>query len=419
MSIIVVGVNHRSAPLAVLERLSIAPDEQAKAVTGLAQRDNIREVALLSTCGRTEIYLVAERFHGAYADATEWLADLGSLPVDDLSPYLFTQHDDGAATHLFEVAAGLDSAVIGESEILGQVRSAWKVAQGSGGVRSTLDLLFRRALRVGKRARSETAIGRGTASISHAAVEMATDRLGSLDGRRVLVVGAGAMGRGVATALHHAGAGSIVVANRTPSRGAELAARVGGTVIGFDGLVEALSDADVAVTCAAGDTIVTPELLAGRRPDAADRPLLVVDIAVPRNVDHHVSAIDGVTLLDLDDLSDWAQRGLESRAADTDRVRGIVADELEQFLVESTARLAAPLVARLHERAERIREAEVRRYANRLGDLDDAGRATVDALTKAIVAKLLHSPSVRLRSDAGTPKGQRNAAAVSDLFELE
>ncbi|WP_116999074.1 glutamyl-tRNA reductase [Desertimonas flava] len=418
MSIIVVGVNHRSAPLAVLERLAIAPDEQAKAVTGLVQRDNIREVALLSTCGRTEIYLVAERFHGAYADATEFLADIGSLAVDDLSPYLFTQHEDGAATHLFEVAAGLDSAVIGESEILGQVRSAWKVAQGNGGVRSTLDLLFRRALRVGKRARTETAIGRGTASISHAAVEMATERLGSLDGRRVLVVGAGEMGRGVATALHHAGAGSIVVANRTPSRGAALAERVGGTLIGFDGLDDAFASADVAVTCASGDTIVTPELLA-RRTDAPARPLLVVDIAVPRNVDHAVSTLDGVTLLDLDDLRDWAQRGLQTRAADADRVRGIVADELEQFLVESTARLAAPLVARLHERAEQIREAELRRYANRLGDLDEAGRAAVDALTKAIVAKLLHSPSVRLRNDAGTPQGQRNAAAVSDLFELE
>lgn len=419
MSIIVVGVNHRSTPLAVLERLSIAPDAQAKAVTGLAQRDNIREVALLSTCGRTEIYLVAERFHGAYADATEFLADLGSLPVDELSPYLYTQHDDGAATHLFEVAAGLDSAVIGESEILGQVRNAWKVAQGNGGVRSTLDLLFRRALRVGKRARTETAIGRGTASISHAAVEMATERLGSLDGRQVLVVGAGDMGRGVATALHHAGAGSIVVANRIPSRGAELVDRVGGSVIGFDGLVDAFAAADVAVTCAAGDTHVTAELLAGRRADPADRPLLVVDIAVPRNVDHAVAALDGVTLLDLDDLRDWAQRGLQTRAADADRVRGIVAEELEQFLVESTARLAAPLVARLHDRAEQIRQAEMLRYASRLGDLDESSLSAVDALTKAIVAKLLHSPSVRLRNDAGTPQGQRNAAAVSDLFELE
>lgn len=416
MSVIVVGVNHRSAPLDVLERLAIAPDERAKAVTGLVQRDNIREVAVLSTCNRTELYVVAERFHGAYADATEFLADVGSLPVDELNPYLFTQHDDGAATHLFEVSAGLDSAVIGESEILGQVREAWKVAKESGGLRSSLDLLFRRALRVGKRARSETAIGRGTASISHAAVEMATERLGSLDGRRVLVIGAGEMGTGVATALHRAGVAEIVVANRTPERGAQLAERVGGRVIGFDELAPAFSDADVAVTCAAGDTLITPELVAGR---ARDDALLVVDIAVPRNVDRAVAAIDGVTVLDLDDLRDWADRAIRTRTADADRVRAIVADELEQYTLEFTARQAAPLVARLHERAEEIRQAELRRHTSRLGRLDDSALAAVDALTRAIVAKLLHSPSVRLRNDAGTPQGQRNAAAVSDLFELE
>ena len=207
MSIVVIGVNHRTGPLSVLERLAIAPDDVAKAVVGLAGRDNLREVAVLSTCNRTEVYAVAERFHGAYADIRDFLCELGGLAADELHPYLYSQHDEAAARHLFEVAAGLDSAVLGESEILGQVRAAWQVASDEGGVRATLDLLFRHALRVGKRARTETAIGRGTASISHAAVEMVTDRLGSLAGRHVLVVGAGEMGDGVATALHRAGAG--------------------------------------------------------------------------------------------------------------------------------------------------------------------------------------------------------------------
>jgi glutamyl-tRNA reductase len=414
MSIVVIGVNHRTAPLAVLERLAIAQDDLGKAVGGLVTRDNIREAVVLATCGRTEVYVVAERFHGAYADVTDFLASLGGMPVDDLQPFLLAQHDDAAAAHLFEVAAGLDSAVLGESEILGQVRGAWHVAVQHGGARTTLDLLFRHALRAGKRARTETSIGRGTASISHAAVEMATERLGTLHGRRVLVIGAGDMGAGVAASLRRAGADDIIVANRTPSRGADLADRVGGSVVGFDGLTDALAAADVVVTCAAApEAFVDGSLLSSR---SADRPLLVVDIAVPRNVDRTVVETPGVTLLDLDDLRDWADRGRAARAAEATRVRDIVGEEIERFLLESTARQAAPLVARLHERAEQIRSSEVERFAGRMGD---AERDMVDALTRSIIAKLLHSPSVRLRHDAGTPQGERNAAAVSDLFELD
>jgi glutamyl-tRNA reductase len=417
MSIVVLGVNHRTGPLSVLERLTIAPEDVAKSVVGLTARDNLREVAVLSTCNRIEVYAVAERFHGAYADIRDFLCELGSLAADDLHPYLYSQHDDAAARHLFEVAAGLDSAVLGESEILGQVRTAWQVASGEGAVRSTLDLLFRHALRVGKRARSETAIGRGTTSISHAAVELATDRLGSLAGRNVLVVGAGEMGVGVATALHRAGAGSIVVCNRTPERGALLAERVGGRALGLDKVGEALAACDVVVACtASGQSVVTrQDVEDNRRPG---HPLLVVDIAVPRSVDRRVGSLDGVTVLDLDDLRDWADRGLALRSGETDRVRTIVAEEVERFSVEVTARQAAPLVAQLHAQAEQIRTRELSRFAGRLNDLDDTEREAVEALTRTIVAKLLHEPSVRLRHDAGTPKGERNAAAVSDLFDL-
>jgi len=417
MSIVVIGVNHRTAPLAILERLTIAPSDVTKAVVGLVARDNLREVAVLSTCNRTEVYAVAERFHGAYADIRDFLCELGSLRADELHPHLYSQHDDAAAQHLFEVAAGLDSAVLGESEILGQVRAAWQLAKDESGVRSTLDLLFRHALRVGKRARTETAIGRGTSSVSHAAVEMATDRLGPLAGRNVVVVGAGEMGVGVATALHKAGAGSITVCNRTPQRGSHLAARVGGRAVGLDQLRDALSTADVVLACtASGQSVVTrDDVLAGRREGAE---VLLVDIAVPRSIDRSVALLDGVTLLDLDDLRDWADRGIALRSTEVDRVRDLVAEEVGQFAVEVTARQAAPLVAQLHEQAEAVRSGEVARYAGKLADLDDDEREAVEALTKAIVKKLLHGPSVRLRHDAGTPKGERNAAAVSELFDL-
>jgi glutamyl-tRNA reductase len=418
MSIIVVGVNHRSGPLSLLERVTVPSASVPKAITGLAARDNVREVAVLSTCNRTEIYAVAERLHGAYADIRDFLCDLGGLHPDDLHPYLFTQHDEAAVAHLFEVVAGLDSAVVGESEILGQVRSAWEIAQAEGGARTTLNLLFRKALEVGKRARTETTIGRGTASVSHAAVEMAVDRLGALSGKRVLVVGAGAMGEGITVALHRAGAEEILVANRTAARGVELAERVGALAVGFDRLPEALGVADLVLTCTgAGSPVLTAELLSTAR--ASTRPLLIVDIAVPRDVHPDVGQLPNVSVADLDDLRDWADRGRAHRLGEVERVREIVRDEVERFGADATALQAAPLVASLRERAEVLRAVELERYASRLAGLDEAQRDAVEALTRGIVAKLLHQPSIRLKQQAGTPQGERNAAAVADLFDLE
>ena len=418
MSILVVGVNHRSGPLSLLERLTVAPDDLPKLVSGLAQRDNIREAVVLSTCNRTEVYAIAERFHGAYADIRNFLCDLGELDVDELSPHLFSEHDGAAVGHLFEVAAGLDSAVIGEGEILGQIRTAWQVALDETAARSGLNLLMRSAVATGKRARSETAIGRGTASVSHAAVEMLADVVGDLSGRSVTVVGAGSMGEGVAVALHKAGGADICVVNRSPERGAALAERVGATALGFERLDEALASADVVVaSTGSGDAIVTVDAIERAR-SGADRPLLVIDIAVPRDVEPEVAELDGVTVFDLDDLRDWADRGRAQRAKEADMVRRIVAEEVENFTVEQTARQAAPLVASMRQAADAVRAAELERFAGRLGGLSDTDRAAVEALTKAIVSKLLHEPSVRLKTGAGTPQGDRNAAAVRDLFDL-
>lgn len=418
MSILVVGVNHRSGPLPLLERLTIAPADLAKSVSGLAQRDNIREAVIVSTCNRTEVYVIAERFHGAYADVRDFLCELGELDVDDLTPHLFSEHDDAAVTHLFEVASGLDSAVLGEGEILGQIRTAWQVAQNESAARAGLNLLLRTAVETGKRARSETAIGQGTASVSHAAVEMLHDIVGDFAGRNVAVIGAGSMGEGVAVALHKAGGAEICVVNRSPERGAALAERVGAVALGFDRLNSALATADIVVTSTgSGDPVITVDVLERAR-EGVDRPLHLIDIAVPRDVHPDVADLDGVSVMDLDDLRDWADRGLARRAKEAELVRRIVVEEVENFSVEQTARQAAPLVASMRQAAESVRSAEVQRFANRLADVSDADRATVEALTKAIVSKLLHEPSVRLKSDAGTPQGDRNAAAVRDLFNL-
>jgi glutamyl-tRNA reductase len=419
VSIVVFGVNHRTGPLALLERVTIADDAIAKTIHGLMSRPNIREAVVLSTCNRTEVYAVAEKFHGAYGDLRDFFCDLGGFSADELAPHLYSQHDEAAVSHLFEVAAGLDSAVLGESEILGQVRDAWNRSQREGGALSTLNLLFRHALEVGKRARSETSIGRHTSSVSHAAVDMARDGLGSVEGLTVLVVGAGDMGEGVTVALAGAGVGRVLVANRTIGRAQDLADRVGGSVTEFYRLNETLVDADVVVTCTgAGGTVIDHEMVASAMARRADRPLFVVDIAVPRDVERSVGDIDGVTLLNLDDLRDWAARGQAQRAAEADAVRSIVLEEVERFAMETTARQAAPLVAQLHAAAESVRVAEIERMKRRLASLEPEQRDAVEALTKGIVAKLLHDMSVRLKDDAGTPRGERNAAAVRDLFDL-
>ena len=420
MSIVVIGVNHRTGPLAVLERVALSVDAVPKAVHSLQSRNNIAEVVIVSTCNRIEVYAVAERFHGAYADIRDFFCELGGLAPDELHPHLYSQHDEAAVTHLFEVAAGLDSAVLGEHEILGQVRSAWELAQAEGGSRAALNLLFRHAVEVGKRARTETSIGRSTASVSHAAVEMAKEHLGELTGRRVLVVGAGDMSEGMAVAIASNGVAEMAVANRTFERAATLARRVSGRVAPFADLPAGIAEADLVLTgTGSGHIIIDHDMVAAAMSARPHRPLLVVDIAVPRDVDSAVAQIPGVSLLDLDDLRTWAAKGIELRKTEADKVRVIVAEEVERYVLEATARQAAPLVAQLHERAEAVRAAEVARQARRLAALTPAQREAVEAVTRGVVAKLLHGPSVRLKDDVGSPRGERNAAAVRDLFDLQ
>lgn len=419
MSVIVIGVNHRTSPVTLLEKVMIPASSMPKALHSLSVRDDIREAVILSTCNRTEVYAIVERFHGAYSDIRDFLCESSGVPADEVTPHLYSQHDDDAIVHLFEVAAGLDSAVIGETEILGQVRDAWETAMAEGASRSSMNLLFRHAVEVGKRARTETGISRSTASVSHAAVEMAHEILGSLDGRRIAVVGAGEMGEGVASALAREGAASITIVNRTESRGTVLAEKFDVEVSSFDRLVDVLGRADVVVTCTgAGTTVIDAAMVRAARA-GSESPLLFVDIALPRDVDPSVVDIPGVTLRDLDDLSRWAQRGLDQRVAEVEQVRSIIGEEVERFTLDQAQRQAAPLVAQLREVVEEIRAAEIERYSSRLAGMSDEQREVIESITRGIMAKLLHTPSVRLREAAGTPQGERLSAAVRDLFNLD
>jgi len=419
MSIVVLGVNYHTSPVTLLEKVMIPVPAMSEALRALSSHSDIREVVVLSTCNRTEVYAVAERFHGAHDDILEFLCETSGLSADDITPHLYSQFDDDAVVHLFEVAAGIDSAVLGETEIVGQVRDAWDFAMKQGTSRSTLNLLFRYALESGKRARTETGISRSTASVAHAAVEMAEEILGTLNGKRVLVVGAGEMGEGVAGALSRAGTESITVLNRTASRAEALAEKIGARVSEFESLETELFTADVVLACTgAGGVIIDHELMARVR-NGVSTPLLVVDIALPRDVAATVAELPGVTLRDLDHLSDWAQRGIDKRASEVGQVREIIGQEVQRFLLDQTQRQAAPLVAQLREVVESIRTAEMERFESALSAMTPEQRELVESISHGIINKMLHAPSVRLREAAGTPQGERLSAAVRDLFSLE
>ncbi len=419
MSLVAIGLNHKSVPLDLLERMTLGESDLPKALHALVARPHVSEAVVLSTCNRTEVYAFAERFHGAYQDVRDTLAELCQLLPEEFSEYLYAHYDADAARHLFTVASGLDSAVIGESEVLGQVRRAWEVAQIEATAGASINRLFRHAIEVGKRARTETTISRHITSVSQAAVAMAAERLGTLDGRNVLVLGAGEMGAGMAVSLAAAGVREIVVVNRTWEHGAELAARVQGRAARLADLPAELLVADVLLTSTGATSMIVESAdVAAVMAARGERPLLIVDIALPRDVDPSASALDGVTLLDMNDLTAFADAGMQERRREVEAVVGIVDDEVGRYVAQSSAREVAPLVGALHDRADAIRVAELERQRVRLADLTAGERAAVEAVTRGIVAKLLHAPTVRLKDASGSARGERLAESLRDLFEL-
>jgi len=419
VSVVVIGANHSTAPLPLLERFAVSGDRLQKYLGALVESDHISEAVILSTCHRTEIWAVAERFHGAYSDVRDLLCDLTYLPPEDFSEHLTTEYDLDAVQHLFEVAAGLDSVVVGEHEILGQIADAWEIAREAGASGPSLNLLFRHAVEVGKRARTETSIARGVTSVSQAAVVMATERLGTLTGARAAVLGAGNMGRGMVTLLADQDVEEVIVLNRSLGPAEALAAPVGGRAVELSALSEELVRADVLFTSTgATEPLITADLLGDVLPARAGRDLLIIDIAVPRDVDPAISDLDGVTLLDMDSLEAFAERGLTERRGEIPAVRAIVEAELSRYESARTSRQVAPLVGELHQWAESIRSAELERFRSRLDGLDEAQREAVEATTRGIVAKLLHHATIAVKDASGTPRGERLAASLRDLFDL-
>jgi glutamyl-tRNA reductase len=412
MHITLAGISHKTAPVAVRERFAFSPEELATGLPRLG--DAFGGVAVLSTCNRTEVYIA-----GPHAVVTEPVVDLlrelkGGAEAPDGAFYHHAGRE--ASRHLFRVAAGIDSMVLGESEILGQVRSAFAAATAAGTHNAVLSQLFHIAIRVGRRARNDTHIGRYAVSVSSTAVELARSTVGDLSASTVLVVSAGEAGKLAARSLAESGASRLLVTSRTAGRAKELAADLGGEPLPFGRLIDAIRDSDIVISSSSA-----PDFLIGRseveRATAGrnGRPLLLIDIAVPRDIDPAAGELPSVHLYDIDDLQGLVERNMDARRRAAAKVERIVDEGVDRFAEWQRERGVVPTVAALRSRAELVRDAELERTLKRLNGLSAQQRQSVEAMATALVKKLLHDPISRLKGD----DGERYVAAARDLFSLD
>ena len=410
MSVLVVSVSHKSTSVAHLAELALDAAAAVKLADQLLTSEHIDEAVVLATCNRTEIYASVSRFHGALADATEALSDLAGLSTTTLQSRCAVYFDEGAVAHTFAVAAGLDSVVIGESQILGQVKNALTAAQSQGTVGTALNALFQQALRVGKRVQAETGIGSAGRSLVSVAYRLLTDERGPLDGQRVLVVGAGAMA-GLAARTAAAAGAEVTCVNRTLARAQLLADAVGGRAVPLTELGTALTRADVLVTCTGARTLTLTAA------DLAGTPVRgVVDLALPADVDPDVAEA-GITLVNLDRLV--VEQHDPASIAEVEAARQLVQAEVSDFLGLRRAAQVAPTVVALRTMAADVMAAELRRLESRLPSLDDHQRDEVQRTVRRIVDKLLHAPTVRVQELSADPEGPDYAAALRELFALD
>ena len=412
MTVVLVGTSHHHAPVEVRERVALDLDAAARLARQLATG---REAVCLSTCNRTEIYLAAGGAGAPEETAVAALAELAGVAEAELAPVLYRLHGEAAALHAFRVAAGLDSMVPGEGEILRQVRDAYEA--GSPG--PVLDRLFRQALYAGKRVRAETAISESPTSVAAAAAALAEQVFGKLSGRSVLLIGAGQTGQLTARNLAKRGATIAAVANRTDERGDSLARAYGARAVALEQVAAVLADVDVVVSStSAPGAVLRADQVAAALPARKGLPLFLIDIAVPRDLDPAIHGLDGCYLYDIDDLESVVAESLAGRRDEAVRAETIVAQEAERFAAWYAARDVVPAIALLRERAEEIRAGELARAESRLGRLSENERRLVESVTAGIVNKLLHLPTVRLKEAAAGAEGGVYAEAVRHLFDL-
>ncbi|KRE27841.1 glutamyl-tRNA reductase [Mycobacterium sp. Soil538] len=425
MSVLLFGVSHRSAPVSVLEQLSTDEADQAKIIEQVLQSSLVTEAMVLSTCNRVEVYAVVEAFHGGLSVIGQVLGEHSGMSLQDLTRYAYVRYAEAAVEHLFSVASGLDSAVVGEAQVLGQVRRAYATAEANHTVGRTLHELSQRALSVGKRVHSETGIDAAGASVVSVALDMAEVRIGSLAGRSAVVVGAGSMGALAARQLMRAGIERIHVVNRSLPRAKRLAENIRGHGVTaeaypFDHLPPLLTDADVVVSCTGAVRPVVS--LADVHRGLAQRlgnskQLVMCDLGMPRDIDPAVAGLPGVYVIDMERIL----REPTARAAtsDAEAARTIVAAEVADYLTGQRMAEVTPTVTALRQRAADVVEAELLRLDNRLPELDSAHRDEVAKTVRRVVDKLLHAPTVRVKQLASAPGGDSYAEALRELFELD
>ncbi|MGE5697279.1 MAG: glutamyl-tRNA reductase [Candidatus Sericytochromatia bacterium] len=423
MSVLLFGVSHRSAPVSVLEQLSTDESDQVKIAERLLQSSLITEAMVLSTCNRVEIYAVVDAFHGGLSVIGQVLAEHSGMSLNDMTKYAYVRYAEAAVEHLFAVTSGLDSAVVGEQQVLGQVRRAYATAEANRTVGRVLHDLAQRALSVGKRVHSETSIDAAGASVVSVALGMADKQLEGLAGRSAVVVGAGAMGALSAKQLARAGVARLHIVNRTLPRAKRLAHTirqigVAADAFPFDHLPPVLTDADVVICCtgAVRPVVSLADVHRGLA-HGHEKQLVICDLGMPRDVDAAVAGLPGVSVVDMDRIQ--REPSARAAAADTEAARGIVACEVAQYLSAQRMAEVTPTVTALRQRAADVVEAELLRLDNRLPDLDGAQREEVARTVRRVVDKLLHAPTVRVKQLASAPGGDSYAEALRELFELD
>jgi len=417
MSVLVVGVSHKTAPVAMLERLALEREGAGKLVHEVIECEYVVEATVLATCNRIEIYAEVERFHGSVEAVSGLLCERAGEKPEDIVPHLYVLYDDGAVSHLFNVVSGLDSMVVGEGQILGQVRDALRLGQESGAVGAALNPLFQQALRVGKRVHAETEIDRAAPSLVSVALEGAAEHVGAVHGKRVVGIGAGSMAALAVSTASRLGAADIAIANRTNSNAARLAEQYDGRAVALAAIDRDLSAADIVISCTGAAGVALPlEKMAEVRSRATD-PLAVVDLALPHDVDPSVGDLPGVSLIALAGLADLINEGTGAGYAVA--VREIVAQEVSAFLAARRSANVTPTVVALRTMATGVVDIEMERLVGRLPGLDPQILAEVELSVRRVADKLLHQPTVRVRELANETGAISYASALAELFSLD
>jgi glutamyl-tRNA reductase len=419
MKLLVTGVSHRTAPVEVRERLAFAETALGNSLKDLLDRDGIAEAVILSTCNRVEIAVTADDETDPEILVDEFLFDSHGVAAAALGPCVYRHAGKEAIHHVFRVAASLDSMMIGEPQILGQLKAAYAAAKNANCLGGLLEGVLASSFRVAKRVRTETGIGQMAVSVGYAAVELARKIFGSLDGRTVMIVGGGKMSELAARHLRRSGASHIFVTNRTFQRATELAEQFHGTPVEYERFSGILPEVDIVITsCGAPHYFIDREMMQRVIASRRNKPMFLIDIAVPRNIEPSVNEIDNVFLYDIDDLQEVVNANLRERLKEAERAEDIVAQEVERMAARLMVQAVAPTILSLQGQLEQIRGAELEKAKRKLGPLTAEQEQALETLTRGIVNKIAHGPISELRRHAGRPEGVHIIDAIRKVFHL-